>query len=388
MEVDRRLRARPGEEVQGELRHRGEQRERGEQRQPEQRHEQAGEVAEIASARERRGDRARVGERRGRNPARRPADRVVAALEGRAAAGGEVRHDDCHGEERDDGPGKGDREPRAAAPRAQRVPEPHRGNDEPDLLLRQARERRDGRERDEPVGVEEPEAPEEKRRRERDRMEVVEDEPLRRGMQEVGEREAGAGPVRCRGASAEQVHGDRSGGDRDRLARPGAATDRARATRVARKRRRSGRSARRAARSAAPMSPVTDRKSPCAVDQTAWTRFPTSKRPVQNARCWSTASAPRPARERRQPAPTSRAGRVIAAPPPARAASASARRAPPPRPASSYVPRPAPARRLASASSPAIRRTASRERRGIAGRDEERRRCRRSGAPARPACPR
>ena len=61
------------------------------------------------------------------------------------------------------------------------------------------------------------------------------------------------------------------------------------------------------------MRPVTERTSPCAVDHTAWTRFPTSKRPLQKARCCRTASAPSPAANTAVPAPTRRAGRVTLA---------------------------------------------------------------------------
>ena len=44
-----------------------------------------------------------------------------------------------------------------------------------------------------------------------------------------------------------------------------------------------------------PWRSVTSRNRPCAVDQTAWVRLPTSNRPVSKARCWSTASADIPA---------------------------------------------------------------------------------------------
>ena len=167
--------------------------------------------------RRRRDDRAGVGEGRLDDPRGRAADRRVAALERRAAARREVRHDDRDRDERDGGAGDGDREPRETVRGSERVPEPHRRDDEPDLLLRQAGGPAATRERDEPVPVEEPERPEQERRRERDRVEVVEHEPLRRRVQEVGEREARGRPLRAEVPLAEQVDRHRAGRDGDGL---------------------------------------------------------------------------------------------------------------------------------------------------------------------------
>ena len=69
------------------------------------------------------------------------------------------------------------------------------------------------RERQQPVLVEEPDRPEEQRRRERDRVEVVDHEPLRRRVEEVDEREPEARPVRAEVLAGEQVHGH--GAERD-----------------------------------------------------------------------------------------------------------------------------------------------------------------------------
>ena len=162
-------------------------------------------------------------------------------------------------------------------------------------------------------------------------MEVVQDEPLRGGMEQVGEREPAAthSESRCRRPSRYT----------------GTAPVATASACVTRRSAGSGQSHQSGANAATigskcapsreicfPVRPVTDRKSPLAVDQTAWTRLPTSKRPVQNARCWSTASDERPAPNAAVPAATSRAGPVTLAPPPARAACATARRAPARRP--------------------------------------------------------
>ena len=98
--------------------------------------------------------------------------------------------------------------PTAAAAGPHRVPHAHRRDDEPDLLLRQARgparRSRTGRSRSvsrnqnahRRSGVASATG-----------MEVVEHEPLGRGMQEVCEREPGGRPVGLEVAAAEQVDG-------------------------------------------------------------------------------------------------------------------------------------------------------------------------------------
>ena len=102
---------------------------------------------------------------------------------------------------------------RAAAPVGDCVPDAQHRDHEPDLLLRQARRPGAERERQQPVLVEEPDRAEEQRRCERDRVEVVDHEPLRRWVEEVHEREPEARPVRAEMLAGEQVHGH--GAERD-----------------------------------------------------------------------------------------------------------------------------------------------------------------------------
>ena len=94
-------------------------------------------------------------------------------------------------------------------------------------------------------------AAEEERCRERDRVKVVDDEPLRRGIEEVDERETEArpSPPRCLRASRKTGTAPRATAT---AWRPGAAQGSATATRAARRAPRAGRSALRAGRSGAP----------------------------------------------------------------------------------------------------------------------------------------
>ena len=248
-------------------------------------------------------DRARVGERRLGDPARRPADRVVAALERRPAARGEVRHDDRDRDERDERP----RRPRSRGPPAAgpggartRAPSPRRRARSAPSSGRRAPRPRRTRRADRSRGTRTPTGAAASRGR--------------RGGSRRGRATAspGAGGTRARTRPppsrsrrclrAEEVHGDRAGRDGQRLARRGGATA-------------SGQTHQSGANAdddrvevgaepgdLPPVSPVTERTSPCAVDHTAWTRLPRSKRPVQKARCWSTASAPSPAANAAEPA--------------------------------------------------------------------------------------
>ena len=86
-----------------------------------------------------------MGDRRLRDPAGGAADRVVAAVERRVGAGVVVRDHDRDRERGDEHPGDGDDRARAGAP-ADRVPDPHSGDDEPDLLLGRHREHGEDRE--------------------------------------------------------------------------------------------------------------------------------------------------------------------------------------------------------------------------------------------------
>ena len=93
-------------------------------------------------------------------------------------------------------------------------------------------------------------APSRSGRRERDGMEVVDDEPLGRRVEEVDEGEAEPGPIAAEMLPREQIDGNRAERDGDGLRRRAGARGSARSTTAERGGRRSGRSARRAGRSA------------------------------------------------------------------------------------------------------------------------------------------
>ena len=124
-----------------------------------------------------------------------------------------MRDDQGGGDDRDDDPGREDREAGAAAPVAECVPEPEDRDDEADLLLRQARRSGAECEGDEAPLVEVPDREEEKRGRERDRMEVVDDEPLRRRVEQVDEREREPLPLPAEMLSGEPEHWQRPESD-------------------------------------------------------------------------------------------------------------------------------------------------------------------------------
>ena len=84
------------------------------------------------------------------------------------------------------------------------------------LLARRGGEREQG-EREQPFLVEVPEREEQERRRERDGMELVQRQPAGRRIEQVGEREAEAGPPRCEVLPREPEDGKRAECDRDRL---------------------------------------------------------------------------------------------------------------------------------------------------------------------------
>ena len=73
------------------------------------------------------------------------------------------------------------------------------------------------RERQQAVLVEEPDRPEQERRRERDRMEVVDDEPLGRRVEQVDEREAEPRPFAAEVLAGEQEDGHGAERDADAL---------------------------------------------------------------------------------------------------------------------------------------------------------------------------
>ena len=144
---------------------------------------------------------------------RRPADGVVAAGERRPASRRVVRDDDGRCDHRHDRSGGEDDEPCPPPSVPERVPDAEHRDDEPHLLLGQARGDGAERERQQAVLVEKPDRPEQERRRERDRMEVVDHEPLRRRVEQVDEREAEPRPFAAEVLAGEQE--DRHGAERD-----------------------------------------------------------------------------------------------------------------------------------------------------------------------------
>ena len=128
-----------------------------------------------------------------------------------------MRDDDECREERDR-PGRDrDRGSRSRCPVADRVPDPHRGDRQPDVLLRRERRGRAERERQQPPFVEEPPGEEEQRGRERDRVEVARGQPLHRRVEEVRERQGGGRPFRVEMCTREPEDRQRSGGHRSGL---------------------------------------------------------------------------------------------------------------------------------------------------------------------------
>ena len=224
---------------------------------------------------------------------------------------------------------RGDRRARVPPAVGDGVPDAEHGHGEADLLLRQAGRTGAEGEGQQAVLVEEPDRAEQERRRERDGVEVVDDEPLGRRIEEVDEREARAPPVsvpRCLRAS------------RKTGTAPSATATACTTSSMSGLGHSHHRGARRATSGSKwapsreiwwPWRSVISRKRPWAVDQTAWVRLPTSKRPVSKARCWRTASADMPAAKAHTASESSVRGRVTLLRSPARARSASGRRAPP-----------------------------------------------------------
>ena len=126
VEVDRGLRVRRGEQVEGEVRQRGQQRERCGERQERERNEQHEEVREAVEVEGRAHDRQRVGDERLQDPGRRAADLFVPSGE-RVAAVVVVR-DDAERERGGRRPRDRDRDPRDAPSSRERVPEAEPGD--------------------------------------------------------------------------------------------------------------------------------------------------------------------------------------------------------------------------------------------------------------------
>ena len=151
--------------------------------------------------------------------AKRAADCGVATLEWRSGSRREVRHDHCDRHVRDRRAGQGDRGPCQPATSRQRIPGTHRRHGEPNLLLREAGEQREDGKRNDAILVEVPEGAEQERCGECHRMEVVHDEPLRGGVEEVTDAKGQARPLGRKVLPRKQEDGHSAGRDRDCLER-------------------------------------------------------------------------------------------------------------------------------------------------------------------------
>jgi len=207
VEADRCLRGRGGEEVDRELRNGRDQCERCEHDEQSEREHELREVTEPAPGGGRRDDLPRVGERGVHDATGRAADLAVAREEARRAGAVEVRDHDLDRDERRGDPGRGDGGSRPAAPVGERVPDPEARHHERDLLLRGRGDDRARRERQQPALVEEPDREEQQWARERDRVELVQRQPLRRGVDQVREGEAEGGAVRAEVLAGEPEDG-------------------------------------------------------------------------------------------------------------------------------------------------------------------------------------
>ena len=213
VEVDRRLRGRGGEDVDRELGDRCDQHHRRREHQQAEREHEPRDVAEPAPGERGREDLPRVRDGRPEDPARRAAHLAVAREEARASGPVEVRDHDLDRDQRDREPRERDGRSGQAPASRDRVPDAETRHYERDLLLGRRGEQRAGRERDQPVLVEEPDREQEQRARERDGMELVQRQPLRGRVEEVGEREAQAGALGLEVLAGQPE--DREGAERD-----------------------------------------------------------------------------------------------------------------------------------------------------------------------------
>ena len=133
----------------------------------------------------------RMRKRRLEDAAGRPPHLLVADVEVRRGAV-EVRDDDLHRKRGRGDACRRDRPSDEPAPPRDRVPDAEAREHERDLLLRRRGCDRAGCERQPALLVKEPEGEEQQRARERDRMELVQRQPARRGVEQIGERKAEA----------------------------------------------------------------------------------------------------------------------------------------------------------------------------------------------------
>jgi len=228
VEADRGLRGRGREQVHRELWERCDEQEGRQHDEPGERQDQAGDVAEAAAGEGGREDLEWVGQRRVDDSPGRAADLAVAREEARGAGAVEVRDHDLDRDQRHRDSGDRDRRARPAPAVCERVPDPEAGDDERDLLLRGCGERRNEDERQQSAFVEEPDRVQQQRTGERNWVELVQRQPLRRRVDEVRERKAEPGARAAEVLVRQPVDGQRAEGDGDRLrdeqqvrARPG-----------------------------------------------------------------------------------------------------------------------------------------------------------------------
>ena len=196
------------EKVCGELRKRDEREARREHEQTAQRNGQENDVEDVVAVRHLRDDREWIRHSSTKNPGRRAADLLVVPVE-QAVATEERGHDDGQGDCRPDEPGAGDDRPCATPTARECVPEAERRDRERHELARPRDKHRTHRERQQAVGVEEPDAEEQERNRHGHGVERVERDPRGPRVREIRQREQAADPRRTAVPPREPVHGQR-----------------------------------------------------------------------------------------------------------------------------------------------------------------------------------
>jgi hypothetical protein len=210
MELDRGLGRRLREQVGGELRHSCDEDERRGQEQARERKRELEEVRQVAPLGHSLEERERIGERLLDDACGRSADGVVTVVEGGRVPVAEVRHDDgeIEGGQRD--AGDGDRRTGEATAAGEREPDPEAGDGQRHFLLREGGEPEERQRRKEAPLVEVPDRVQQQRTRERDRVELVEREPLHRRVEQVGECEQRRLPLRVEVLARKPEHRERA----------------------------------------------------------------------------------------------------------------------------------------------------------------------------------
>lgn len=187
VELDRGLGRRLREQVGGELRQGCDEEQWCSQEQARERKRQLEEVRQVAPLGHGLEERERIGERLLDDARGRSADGVVAVVEGGRVPVAEVGHDDgeVEGGQRD--AGDGDRRTGEATAAGEREPDPEAGDGQRHLLLRHGGEPEERQRGDETVLVEVPDRVQQQRTRKCNGVELVECEPLHRGVEQVCE---------------------------------------------------------------------------------------------------------------------------------------------------------------------------------------------------------